>query len=93
MKILFIRETELQELNPIVLDREGLAATESCLILLAKELAKNAISDAKVKAEVEKMISGSTNYLKNMLNSIIPVSESISKEISFSEKYKASFGL
>ena len=59
----------------------------------AKELAKNAISDAKVKAEVEKMISGSTNYLKNMLNSIIPVSENISKEMSFSEKYKATFGL
>jgi glycosyltransferase involved in cell wall biosynthesis len=40
MKILFFRETELKELNPFVLEKQGLAATESCIICLAQELSK-----------------------------------------------------
>lgn len=40
MKILFFRETELKELNPAVMDKQGLAGTESSVICLAQELSK-----------------------------------------------------
>jgi glycosyltransferase involved in cell wall biosynthesis len=40
LKILFFRETELQELNPDVMKKRGLAGTEKSLISLAQELSK-----------------------------------------------------
>lgn len=40
MKILFFRETELKNLNPTIMEKQGLAATESCVVCLAQELSK-----------------------------------------------------
>jgi glycosyltransferase involved in cell wall biosynthesis len=40
MKILIFRETELKELSPDVMNKEGLAGTENSVICLAEELSK-----------------------------------------------------
>jgi glycosyltransferase involved in cell wall biosynthesis len=40
MKILFFRETELKNLNPTVMNTEGLAGTENSIICLAHELSQ-----------------------------------------------------
>jgi glycosyltransferase involved in cell wall biosynthesis len=40
MKILFFRETELKELNPAIMAKQGLAGTENSIICLAQELSK-----------------------------------------------------
>lgn len=40
MKILFFRETECRDLNPILASKIGMGATETCVISLAEELAK-----------------------------------------------------
>jgi len=43
MKILIFRETELKELNPLILEQKGLAGTESSVVCLAQELSKKHI--------------------------------------------------
>jgi glycosyltransferase involved in cell wall biosynthesis len=40
MKILFLRESELKNINPIVAETTGLGATETCFIELTRELSK-----------------------------------------------------
>jgi hypothetical protein len=43
LKIIFFRETELKELNPSVMSKQGLAGTENSVICLAQQLSKNHI--------------------------------------------------
>jgi glycosyltransferase involved in cell wall biosynthesis len=70
MKILFLRESEIKNLNPEVIETKGFGATETCFICLAEELSKT--NDVKVICPclVRKMY-GNVEYIP--LSSYTPV--------------------
>lgn len=79
MKILFLRESEIKNLNPDVAETKGLGATETCFISLAEELSKiNEVKvtcpclDRKTYGNVEYIPLSSYTIVKHLLDSFKP---------------------